>query len=87
MEKMEINMDKWEKWDRLQPGKRVNRFKLYNISSILSNLHISERIEVYIYIQTLVLSHICIFLDVRYNHFSPCTSCFFCLYTSFLKHR
>lgn len=68
----------WEKWDMLQPGKNRKYIQIniaFLIQSSLSNLHISERIEVYT--QTLVLSHICIFLDVRrYNHFSPCKSCF-----------
>lgn len=95
MAKWKLTLDKWEKWGKwLQPGKRVNIFKLYNISSIQINIsrltikfiqfaHIGEDRGIYIYIQTLVLSHMCIFLDVRYNHVSPCTSCFFCLYTSF----
>lgn len=81
MAKWKLTLDKWEKWGKwLQPGKRVNIFKLYNISSIQINIsrltikfiqfaHIGEDRGIYIYTNTCIISYV---------HISRCPlqSCF-----------
>ena len=65
--KMETNMDKW---DMLQPGKKGKYIQI-NISRLTILIYpicTYRRGSRYIY-KTLVLSRMCIFLDVRYNHF------------------